>query len=772
MEDVVYWYMFLYIPNIYLYSDVDHYLSICEKVINEHGQMDQTIMHCIFLGAAGVGKSSLMKRLLHMQLDSTRTSTPLAKKSVRVQVRNVATTVAKVSGLDWQRMDDVDTQACELMEQMVTKQENKPKKEIEKGGLEKEQMSTKQNEEFKKKNQNDCEGNKTSEVAHKQTTGQIRQSPVKQEQVSRKDTAVSGSAKQVHQTKHEGEVDGSQTTDTHSNELASKNQPFHFSTIDFFQQVLKEKGVSGLKPHISKLKPWTLYLTDSGGQPEFQELLPAIVEGPCVFFVVLPLHKEMMEKYKVEYVRSDQCMKTYISSFSLQEDLMRSLASIAATKCEDKDGNKVTPMVMLVATFVDQVPEKNRQKKLDYIKALVKKTDAYRLKMIVEASESQMVFTINNISDEESKSDAQKIRDAFQNLAQHFEVPTPYPWLVFSILVQHIHGHESVISKEDCFEVAQKCGIHSKEDYLAALQFLHKQTGVLHYYNKPSDLSRIVIRDPQHLFSRVNNLVQETFVFGKVPFGKCREDFQKGIFTKKDYEVLTEDSEVLTKDSSSKLTPSMLLNLLEYLKVVVPLGDEKYFMPCAIAHLDEAKSSHLDQPGTVPPLLITFKSGYCPKGLFGTLVACIVKKQVAHCELNLDESEIHRNQICFQMGLDELLLRFNSTYIDIELRTEKSFSLYLCTLCNNIRKFIEENTRKSCVTLCYSVNYSLSFVCQCDQTETYHLAVKKPEGEGHFFWCTSSKREACINQKCHMWLPEVRRNYTSMVFYAIKYMLL
>ena len=61
-------------------------------------------------------------------------------------------------------------------------------------------------------------------------------------------------------------------------------------------------GVSGLPQNIN---PWTLYLTDSGGQPEFQELLPALVVGPCVFFVVLPLNKELNEKYKVEYMRPD-----------------------------------------------------------------------------------------------------------------------------------------------------------------------------------------------------------------------------------------------------------------------------------------------------------------------------------------------------------------------------------------------------------------------------------------------------------------------------------
>ena len=38
--------------------------------MRESGKVDQTIMHCIFVRPPGVGKSSLLKRLLRMKLDS------------------------------------------------------------------------------------------------------------------------------------------------------------------------------------------------------------------------------------------------------------------------------------------------------------------------------------------------------------------------------------------------------------------------------------------------------------------------------------------------------------------------------------------------------------------------------------------------------------------------------------------------------------------------------------------------------------------------------
>ena len=99
------------------------YLSICKQVMEEHGTMDQTIMHCIFVGPAGVGKSSLLKRLLHQKLNPERCSTQLSEKSVRVEViRDISKMVAKVTDFEWKIMEDPVTQGSELISQWSTKQ--------------------------------------------------------------------------------------------------------------------------------------------------------------------------------------------------------------------------------------------------------------------------------------------------------------------------------------------------------------------------------------------------------------------------------------------------------------------------------------------------------------------------------------------------------------------------------------------------------------------------------------------------------------------------
>ena len=204
------------------YTDVDHYLSVCEKVIQEHGEMEQTIMHCIFLGAAGVGKSSLMKQLLRMNLDLKRTSTQIAEKSVRVEVRDVATTVAQVSGLDWQVIENPSAQACGLMGQMFTKQET--------------------------------ESEKANHLAVRETNQQVPE--------QRNITNVLGEACKL--APEQAQKAGTQA----SEHTTSKSRSFHFSNIDLFRNVLEKDGLSALKKYIHN--PWTLYLTDSEANRNFK----------------------------------------------------------------------------------------------------------------------------------------------------------------------------------------------------------------------------------------------------------------------------------------------------------------------------------------------------------------------------------------------------------------------------------------------------------------------------------------------------------------------
>ena len=203
--------------------------------------------------------------------------------------------------------------------------------------------------------------------------------------------------------------------------------------------------------------------------------------------------------------------------------------------------------------------------------------------------------------------------------------------------------------------------------------------------------------------------------------------------------------------------------MLPKLLKVVPLADgEMYFMPCAITNL--MKSLLLTSLATIPPLLITFSSRNYPQGLLEKLRECLVNKHVANSPLIVDESESHNNQICFTMGLQKLFLKSNDVYIYTELildEEDRELSSDLCTMCNIIRKLIEDNIAKAYKTLGYSssATYRLSFKCQCSPMEEYHLAELRTDDplKQNFFFCTRFKKKAPVTPECYAWLPDVSR---------------
>ena len=121
-------------------------------------------------------------------------------------------------------------------------------------------------------------------------------------------------------------------------------------------------------------------LTDTGGQIEFQEILPLLVSGPSVFFLVFRLDRDLNKRFMVEYVRSTGITsEPYQSSFTVKEALLQSLASIASTGTYFSRGEQVPlrSKVFFVGTHKDKVSQK-QIKRIDHsLQQLVRSTVFY-----------------------------------------------------------------------------------------------------------------------------------------------------------------------------------------------------------------------------------------------------------------------------------------------------------------------------------------------------------------------------------------------------------
>ena len=413
---------------------------------------------------------------------------------------------------------------------------------------------------------------------------------------------------------------------------------------------------------------FTFYLTDTGGQPEFQELLAALTAGPSVFFLVFKLPDGLNQKYIVQYVRQgSEKSKPYVSSFTVKEMLLQSLASIAYTSSHTHQGSgkaePIKPKVVLVGTHKDLVSEEQIQAVQRELKEMLQDTDYYRQNVVEFASMDEPAVTVDNLQPEGQ--DIQKVRNIIQRIANDpaFQIAVPYPSLILSLMLRRMA--DPVITYQQCESIAAQCGITSRKHLTEALTFLHTKLGVVRYFGKIPELREIVIRDPQILFDKISNLISNTFTFDRAHPSTVETFQQKGIFS-------LQEIERLTAGSNDLLTTQKLLTLLEHLHIIAPIQDDsgrvvEYFMPCVLSHATPSPTDAAVNR-SVPPLLVTFQCGYCPKGIFSALVAYLLSKgTVSGTAWRLKKDGISRNQVTFHAGVDRniVAVRTHLTHLDI-----------------------------------------------------------------------------------------------------------
>ena len=532
--------------------------------------------------------------------------------------------------------------------------------------------------------------------------------------------------------------------------------------LDIFKQALKSEKWGEVEAFIKD--SLTIYFTDTGGQPEFQEVLPALIFGPALFFLVFKLIDDLNQRYQVQFVSASKKSQPYESSFTVKETLLQSLASIASTcsyaSYTSKKMVAIKPQVVLVATHEDQASEAQIRAIQQELKETLEKTDYYQQDMLVFASEDEPVVTVNNISSDGRDTD--KIRSIVERIAKHpsFHIEVPLPWLVSSLAFRLLQV--PVISYDQCTSIASECGIDTPEELKEALWFLHHKVGFIRYFESVPELRDVVILDPQLLFDKITELISNTFSFEQVGPHHAHQFREIGIFS-------LHKIEELSVRSTEHLSSAKLVKLLEYLHIIAPIrgksGEvEKYFLPCVLSHASPKASIREEASSKVPPLFITFRCGYCPKGVFSALIVHLMSKYNngrAKITWRLNEDEVSRDRVSFNVdkALHTVSITTHCTHLQVLVQSETQASAHLLQtspheVCNSIRQCIDEGIVAVSQTLHYNCDsaFSYSFYCthpSCTKPHD-HLAVCYDD-DPIAMKCSKSRKPCDLSDNCRVW---------------------
>ena len=676
-------------------TEEEKHIAAVQKAMKERGMLDHTIVHGVFVGPARSGKNSIMERLLGRMPSFFSPSTGVAESVVQVKVMRKSVTFAanvEKNNCQWSIMDYDD----EVIKLMLINSESQNKIII----------PTLQAE--------DASSIVSEEVLCSSNTG------------IDKDT--------ICESEEDLEFFDAQQELTDVPETAMHSPPFRkpsVSAIEIVKHSLRNKGRKGidnLQDHFQRT--WSLYLTNTGGQMEFQEVLPLLVSGPLIFFFTFRLDRDLNTTYTIEYDFADGThAKPYVSTLSTLEGILQTLATISAMgtfiyKGLQKEEVPLTPKVFLIGTHKDRIDARNADAhiaKIDQqLQEAIKSTSHYD-ELVEFAYDNQMIFTVNNFSKDES--DFQDIRSAVERVVvrDKFQMTSPAHWLIFSLALRQLKN--PVIPYELCMEIGKDCGIIEEGELKEALHFIHSKMGLIRYFPY-EEVKHFVVIHPQHLFDRATNLIVGTFTFEKV--GKQQMDAfkQKGIFSLAEFESINSRSE-------SGMKGREFAKLLEKLRITAQFTMNRnvmFFLPCVLAHMDTPKSSTLSKfmsiarykHRRVPPLIVAFKRGYCPKGLGGALISYLIANEMSAVHSwKLCHEQIFKNQISFRVGpsVTAVLHIYPTHFLVTVLPRAFKSSDSRCPLeviCSEIREAIDTGIRQLLMDINYvNVQHYLTFPCKC-----------------------------------------------------------
>ena len=697
---------------------------MCNKMIQTQGKITITLLNAMFSGPPRVGKSTMLSRLFELKpsppalpqqptaVPTENPSTGVAEKVLQVTVKPSTTLLGRASGpgMKWE-LQTLDSEAIALLKAIV---------------------STVQDE---------ASSSSASELPS--ASSSAADSNLEQPKpVSKKLAELITAFKQRIMRQPKTKQPSLPTAD-HGSPEASRGDEKSGATatipgLKLPDELFREAFRSSQKETIQALLEgcFTIYLTDTGGQPEFQELLAALIAGPSVFFLVFNLTSSLNDKYVIEYVRPGSKVQPYVSSFTTKEVLLQSLASIACTCSHVRQGNDemkpIATKVVLVGTHKDIASPEQIEAIQKELKQALEETDYHRQNMIVYASRDEPVVTVNNL-DPEGK-DICKVRAIIEKIAEDpaFQVSVPFPMLVLSLILRGLS--DPVLSYQQCRSIADECGIKTPQEMNVALWFLHTKLGVVRYFPHIRELREIVIRDPQIIFDRITDLISSTFTFEMAGQYREQQFQQTGIFTLNEIERLTATVDEL-------FTPARLIKLLEYLHIIAPIRDERgsvveFFLPCVLTHaLSSPSTVATDQP--IPSLFVTFRCGFCPKGMFSALVVHLLSRNnTGGPAWQLKKDGMARGQVTFYAGeeCNTVTVTTHITHLEVSMQpTHIPGRRNLHTVCSTIRESIDEGIVSVCKTLRYSCDAAFSFGFQCYHTKCgtskTHAAIrdeKKP----------------------------------------------
>ena len=593
------------------------------------------------------------------------------------------------------------------------------------------------------------------------------------------------------------------TTSTASSQKNPFQSPTHYSQYkppaDSSKLALANVEKNTRKLHKrSPGRVWDiLTFMDTGGQPQFISMLPAVNSFAMITFIVHKMEtggqNSLNKIVRVQYgnEKGEISYKPHPHKYTylqLIETLISYASNILPPNTKFLDKVKIetkkyenTRSILLTGTHSgnDQLSEDDLEKCDKELTKVVNKSGVNHIKPKLNKNYQFLVPIDNKMQGKNSESQVTKedprrytdpsyIRKYIQKFLNYQdEIHVPIKWLLLELEMRKICQQRNcnLMSYYDVLKLAKKrklgyngefgddVDIDSEQFIKQGLRF-HHSFGILLYFEDVEGMQKLVITNHQWLFNKLSKIVEYSFICDTLEEMK---DLENGIFKRT---LLDSGCLDINKDFEESHIDVKLVNpikaflkLLEHLRIAAPLNEQgiKYFMPCI---LDSCELSDLKEKvpqymaNDIEPLLIQFKStdnkiSSFPRGVFCFLVV----------ELMMSMKWEPCGQAC--VNLITLFKKDSPHFITL---IDRIFCLEVHVTYkkdNNIHDEVREVINKSLLTVGKKLKMDCilchGFTCHsCQHLEEIHISYLSEDNE-NYCWC-NKKSVTDLTDSHNLWL--------------------
>lgn len=376
-----------------------------------------------------------------------------------------------------------------------------------------------------------------------------------------------------------------------------------------------------------------LMIIDSGGQPQFHEVLPIFLRKMSLYAFVFKLPDDLSSYPLVEYFEKGKRVGKSYRSKHTTEQLFRHLLRSVHTHRSKGDREKTKARILLIGTHKDQldsdkpIEEKNRR----FSEMLLPEFKDYVL--YYDIATEKIVFPMNaKCPGDLEEIMAGNIRSVVTKECLPDPMDLPLQWLALEIMLDEITRclDRELLTKSECLYIGSK--LHFSESTLeAALMYLDELSLIFYY---PEILPNLVFTNPQVVLDKISELVKTHFdlmhatdSFLSCTAGDMWQEFLHYAFVTVDF---------LSQPQFNKhyvpglFEPKHLVVLCRKLLVFATFANNKLFVPCLLQMLDDAAVSQFRQSfrSAAAPLVLKFPHGGPRLGLFCALMSFLTSPDV------------------------------------------------------------------------------------------------------------------------------------------------